>query len=137
MGWEIHPPSLYRLLMRLHLEYQVPQLYITENGCSFSDGPDASGRIRDERRLNFLRDHLAACHRALTAGVPLRGYFVWSLLDNFEWARGYTQRFGIVYTDYATQQRLPKDSALWYRDVIAANSVPAANSLPAANSVPV
>ncbi|MGQ0603198.1 MAG: GH1 family beta-glucosidase [Anaerolineales bacterium] len=121
MGWEIHPESLFRLLTRLHVEYQVPAMYITENGCSFSDGPDATGRIRDERRLNFIRDHLAACHRAIQNGVPLRGYFVWSLMDNFEWAKGYEQRFGIVYTDYATQQRIPKDSALWYRDVIAAN----------------
>jgi beta-glucosidase len=129
MGWEIHPPSLYRLLMRLHLEYQVPQLYITENGCSFSDGPDATGRVRDERRVNFLRDHFRAAHRAIEAGVPLAGFFVWSFYDNFEWAKGYTQRFGLIYTDYPTQKRYPKDSALFYREVIAANGLPAANGL--------
>ena len=121
MGWEIYPQGLYHLLNRLHFEYQIPKLYVTENGCSFSDGPDASGRVADQRRLNYLRDHFAAVHRAMQNGVPLAGYFVWSLMDNFEWAKGYLQRFGIVYVDYETQQRYPKDSALWYKDVIANN----------------
>jgi beta-glucosidase len=80
--------------------------------------------VPDVRRTAYLRDHLAACHRAIQAGVPLNGYFVWSLLDNFEWAKGYTQRFGVVWVDYASQKRLPKMSALWYQDVIAANAVP-------------
>jgi beta-glucosidase len=97
-------------------------MYITENGASYSDGPDQAGRIRDERRLNYLRDHFAAAKRAIDAGVPLAGYFVWSLMDNFEWAKGYTQRFGIVWVDYPTQKRTPKDSALWYRQVIADNA---------------
>jgi beta-glucosidase len=96
-------------------------MYITENGASYSDGPDPSGRIRDERRLSYLRDHFAAAKRAIDAGVPLAGYFVWSLMDNFEWAKGFTQRFGIVWVDYPTQKRLPKDSALWYSQVIANN----------------
>ena len=119
MGWEVYPQGLYNLLNRLHFEYQAPKLYVTENGCSYSDGPDASGHIRDQRRLNYLRDHFAAVRRAMQNGVPLAGYFVWSLMDNFEWAKGYTQRFGMVWVDYATQQRMPKDSALWYKEVIA------------------
>ena len=123
MGWEVYPDGLYRLLSRLHFEYQVPKLYITENGTSYSDGPDAAGRIADTRRLAYLRSHFEAAHRALQAGVPLAGYFVWSLMDNFEWARGYTQRFGLVWVDYATQRRLPKDSALWLKQVVAANAL--------------
>lgn len=124
MGWEIYPDGLYQLLCRLHFDYQPAKLYITESGVSYGDGPDVHGRIADARRIRYLHDHFAAAHRALQAGVPLRGYFVWSLMDNFEWARGYTQRFGLVYVDYATQRRLPKDSAYWYRDVIAANALP-------------
>ncbi len=123
MGWEVYPDSLYDLLNRLHFEYQPPKMYITENGASYSDGPGSDGRIRDQRRLDYLRGHFAAAHRALSNGVPLKGYFVWSLIDNFEWAKGYTQRFGVVWVDYQTQQRLPKDSALWYRDVIANNGL--------------
>jgi beta-glucosidase len=125
MGWEVYPQGLYKLLNRLHFEYGMPKLYVTESGCSYSDGPDATGQIPDERRKKYLRDHFAAAHRAIQNGVPLAGYFVWSLMDNFEWAKGYTQRFGIVWVDYATQQRIPKQSALWYKDVIAANAVEA------------
>lgn len=119
MGWEVYPQGLYNLLNRLHFEYQVPKLYVTENGCSFSDGTDVQGRIADQRRLDYLRDHFAAVRRAMQNRVPLAGYFAWSFMDNFEWAKGYTQRFGVTWVDYATQQRMPKDSALWYRDVIA------------------
>lgn len=92
---------------------------MTENGCSYSDGPDTDGHIADTQRLAYLRDHFAAVHRAMENGVPVAGYFVWSLMDDFEWAKGYTQRFGMVWVDYATQQRIPKDSALWYKEVIA------------------
>lgn len=123
MGWEIYPQGLYDLLARLHFEYRPPRLYVTENGVSYSNGPDAMGRVRDERRIAYLRDHFAAAHRAIAAGAPLAGYMVWSLMDNFEWAFGYAQRFGLIWVDYATQQRLPKDSALWYKAVIAANGV--------------
>ncbi len=123
MGWEIYPDGLYELLCRLHFDYQAPKIYVTENGCSFSNGPGPDGRIADQRRLNYLRDHFIAAHRAIQAGVPLAGYYVWSLMDNFEWGEGYTQRFGIVWTDYETLDRTPKDSALWYRDVIARNGV--------------
>jgi beta-glucosidase len=124
MDWEIYPDGLYATLCRLTFEYQVPKIYITENGCSFSDGPDASGRIPDTRRIDYLRSHFAASHRAIRAGVPLAGYFVWSLMDNFEWARGYGQRFGIVWVDYETQARLRKDSSFFYSQVIAENAVP-------------
>ncbi|MCA9927955.1 MAG: beta-glucosidase [Anaerolineales bacterium] len=123
MGWEIYADSLYDLLNRLHFEYQVPKLYITENGASYSDGSDENGRIADTRRQTFLRDHFIAAHRAIQNGVPLAGYFAWSLLDNFEWGHGYKQRFGIVWVNYETLERLPKDSALWYKEVIAQNGI--------------
>lgn len=123
MGWEIYPEGLYNLLNRFHFEYKIPKIYITENGCSYSDGPDENGRIADQRRIDFLEVHLDAVARAIENGVPVAGYMQWSLMDNFEWAKGYKQRFGIVYVDYETQERLPKDSALWYRDVIARNGL--------------
>lgn len=121
MDWEVCPEAFYNLLNRLHFEYQPPQIFVTENGASYSDGPDAQGRIADRRRQDYLCGHLSAAHRAIQNGVPLAGYFAWSLLDNFEWAKGYQQRFGLVWVDYDTQQRLPKDSALWYREVIRQN----------------
>ncbi|MBX0329485.1 beta-glucosidase [Oscillochloris sp. ZM17-4] len=123
MGWEIYPEGLYTLLLRLYSAYDVPRLYITENGVSYLDGPGADGRIHDVRRIDYLRQHLAACQRAIAAGVPLAGYFQWSLMDNFEWGHGYAQRFGAVYVDYETQRRTPKDSFFWYRDVIARNGL--------------
>ncbi len=119
MGWEVYAEGLFKVLGRLTFEYQVPKIYITENGCSFSDGPDRDGVIRDQRRLTYLRDHFAAAHKALAIGVPLSGYFVWSFMDNFEWSLGYEQRFGIVWVDHETQQRIPKESARWYSQVIA------------------
>ncbi len=123
MGLPVNPDGLYRLLNRLYFEYQPGKLYITENGASYSDGPDGDRRIRDQRRLSYLREHFMAAHRAIECGVPLAGYFVWSLIDNFEWNRGYAQRFGIVWVDYQTQRRIPKDSALWYKQVIAENGL--------------
>jgi beta-glucosidase len=121
MGWELYPEGLYRLLLRLHTAYDAPKLYVTENGVSYLDGPGDDGQVHDERRTAYLRDHLAACQRAIAAGAPLAGYFQWSLMDNFEWGFGYEQRFGAVYVDYETQKRTPKDSYYWYRDAIAAN----------------
>jgi beta-glucosidase len=123
MGWEIYPEGLYEALKRVHVEYQPCSIYVTENGASYDDSPNGDQRIHDHRRLQYLRDHFVSAQRAIGEGVPLKGYFVWSLLDNFEWELGYKQRFGIVWVDYETQQRLPKDSALWYKQVIAANSV--------------
>lgn len=123
MGWEVYPEGLYSLLNRLHFEYQPRKLYVTENGASYSMGPDENGRVDDEPRTSYLRRHFAAAHRALNNGVPLAGYFVWSLMDNFEWSKGYTQRFGLIWVDYKTQQRLFKDSAHWYKEVIANNGL--------------
>ena len=117
MGWEVYPQGLYDLLTRVSAEYPFPSIHVTENGAAYATGPDADGVVRDTRRESYLRDHLIACNRARAAGVPLDGYFAWSLLDNFEWAFGYEKRFGLVYVDYETQQRIPKQSALWYRDV--------------------
>jgi beta-glucosidase len=121
MGWEVYAPGLYDILNRLHFDYQPRKMYITENGASYSDGPGENGRIADTRRLDYLRDHFTAAHKAIANDVPLAGYFVWSFMDNFEWAHGFSQRFGIIWVDYETQERLPKDSALWYREVIAQN----------------
>jgi beta-glucosidase len=121
MDWEVYPEGLFQVLSRVYLEYQLPKIYVTESGCSYSDGPDQSGRIRDKQRTSYLRRHFAAARRAMDAGVPLAGYFVWSLMDNFEWGHGYSQRFGIVWVDSQTLQRTPKDSALWYKQVIAEN----------------
>ena len=100
MGWEEYPEGLYGLLNWLHFGYRPPKIYVTENGASFGNGPDAAGRVADTRRLNYLRDHFSAARQAMNNGVPLAGYFVWSLMDNFEWAEGYSQRFGIclLYT---------------------------------------
>ncbi len=123
MGWEVYPEGLYQLLRRLHDEYRPRALYITENGCAMPDRVE-HGHVHDARRIAYLQGHLAAAQRATGEGVPLEGYFVWSLLDNFEWAHGYGKRFGLVYVDYATQARTPKDSAAWYREVIAANAIP-------------
>ncbi|MEO1271463.1 MAG: family 1 glycosylhydrolase, partial [Myxococcota bacterium] len=123
MGWEVYPDGLRQILHRVHRDYAPGALYITENGASWSTKPDADGRVRDRRRQHYICEHLKACRQAIAEGVPLEGYFVWSLLDNFEWGEGYTQRFGLVWVDYATQERILKDSALWYRDSIAANRV--------------
>lgn len=123
MGWEVYPDGLYEVLTHVHRSYRPRAMYVTENGASYATGPDPEGRVRDDQRLEYLRRHLVAARRALLAGAPLRGYFLWSLMDNFEWERGYTQRFGITWVDYATQRRIPKDSALWYRSVIRQNGV--------------
>ncbi|MET9882091.1 GH1 family beta-glucosidase [Streptomyces sp. NPDC006430] len=120
-GWPVVPDGLRELLVTLRGRYgnRLPPLYITENGCSYGDGPDpATGRIADARRIAYHAGHLNALHRAMAEGVDVRGYFIWSILDNFEWAEGYRQRFGLVHVDYDTLERTPKDSYAWYRDVI-------------------
>jgi beta-glucosidase len=121
--WEIHPPGLYDLLARLHTDYHIERLFVTENGIPVPDvvGPD--GQVHDAARIRYLRDHLAQAHRAVEAGVPLQGYFVWSLMDNFEWQHGYSMRFGLVYVDYGTQERIVKDSGHWYTHVAHENAV--------------
>ena len=124
LGWAIDPPGLYETLVRVKEEYSgdLP-IVVSENGASFRDYLDPSGRCHDSERIDFLRAHLHEARRAIAAGVPLKAWFVWSLLDNFEWDSGYRERFGLVHVDYATQARTPKDSYGWYRDVIAANAV--------------
>ncbi len=119
IGWEVHPDSLRSLLVRLSTEYPPTPLYLTENGAATHDAPGPDGRVRDERRVRYLAGHLEAVAAARAEGAPVEGYFAWSLLDNFEWAYGYSQRFGLVWVDYDSQVRIPKDSAWWYRDVIA------------------
>jgi beta-glucosidase len=125
-GWPVMPEGLYEMLTGLRDRYgdRLPPLYITENGCSYGEGPDAGGRVADDRRIAYLDGHLRAMHRAIDAGVDVRGYFVWSFTDNFEWAAGYGQRFGLVHIDYETLKRTPKDSFFWYRDAIAGGHAP-------------
>lgn len=118
MGWEVYPEGLYALLKRLGQETPWP-LYVTENGAAYEDTWDGGPVVEDRLRVAYLESHLEAALRARAEGVDLRGYFVWSLLDNWEWAHGYTKRFGLYYVDYSTGRRLPKASALWYRDLIA------------------
>ncbi len=114
MGWEIYPWGLTDLLLRLHGDYALPPVYVTENGAAFADQCQ-DGRVDDPARIAYLAEHIAAVGQALRQGVPMAGYMVWSLMDNFEWASGYTKRFGIVHVDYDTQQRTPKASAHWLR----------------------
>ena len=123
MGWEVYPQGLYESLMRVHRAYGPRTIYIAENGAAYDYPVDAEGRIADPKRVTYLREHLLAARQAIAEGVPLEGYFNWSLMDNFEWGFGYTKRFGLFGVDFETQQRIPKDSAFWYRDVAAANAV--------------
>jgi beta-glucosidase len=114
MGWEVHPDSLHRLLVRIANDYAPASVYITENGAAFEDVRVHDGSIHDVERTAFLESHTDAVARAIDDGVPVDGYFVWSFLDNFEWAFGYSKRFGVVYVDYPTLERVPKDSFHWY-----------------------
>ncbi len=123
MGWGVNPAGLTAVLLNLKETYGNPPVYITENGCAFPDTPDGEGFVADWGRVNFLRGHLRAIHDAIKAGADVRGYFVWSFLDNFEWSMGYGPRFGIVRVDYETLERMPKQSALWYSEVVAQNAI--------------
>lgn len=119
MNWEIYPQGLYELLVRVHREYTPPAIYITENGAAFPEPERVEGDLLDDaERVAYLERHFKAAAQAIAEGVPLKGYFVWSLLDNFEWAEGYTKRFGIVHVDFATQKRTLKRSALYLKQVI-------------------
>jgi beta-glucosidase len=117
MGWEIYPQGLYDLLTRLTKDYGPIPMYITENGAAFPDQAE-EGRVHDTARVEYLEAHFHQAAEAVASGVPLRGYYVWSFLDNFEWAFGYSKRFGIVFVDYQSQARAIKDSGLWYRDFL-------------------
>lgn len=124
MGWEVWPRGLTDALVRLAREYAVRELVVTENGAAFADQPDASGHVADTRRVEYFRTHLEAALDALDQGVPLTGYYAWSLLDNFEWGQGYTKRFGLYRVDFTTQRRTAKDSAGFFRELTAARTVP-------------
>jgi beta-glucosidase len=121
MSWEIYPRGLYEILIRLKKDYNNLTLYITENGVAFDDKMWKGGTVQDDNRIYFLRDHLIEAKNAVDDGVDLRGYFVWSLMDNFEWAYGYSKRFGLIYIDYKTLERIPKKSFYWYKKVIEEN----------------
>ncbi len=121
IGWEIYPVGMYDLLMFLHKNYKGTKLIITENGAAFDDSVNSSGKVEDKKRLGYLNGYIEQVHRAIQDGVNLKGYYVWSLMDNFEWAHGYTKRFGIVYVDYATGKRIIKESGLWYKELIKNN----------------
>ncbi|MEU9395333.1 GH1 family beta-glucosidase [Streptomyces sp. NPDC048324] len=124
MDWPVDAGGLYELLTRLRDELPDTPVLVTENGAAYDDYVDPSGAVHDPERITYLREHLEAVHRAMEAGADVRGYFLWSLLDNFEWAYGYGKRFGMVHVDYASQRRTPKDSALWYAQVVASGGVP-------------
>ena len=118
MGWELYPEGLYEILERVNREYHPKQLMVTENGASYADGPDEIGKVHDQRRIDYLQTHIRQVWQAIQAGIPVTGYLQWSLMDNFEWARGYSQRFGVIHVDFETQKRTIKDSAYWFSDYI-------------------
>ncbi|HEY0752835.1 MAG TPA: GH1 family beta-glucosidase [Ktedonobacteraceae bacterium] len=118
MPWEVYPDGLRSLLVWLHEEYALPSLYVTENGAAFADSWEGGDELHDPLRVAYLRDHIQATGQAIEQGAPVKGYFVWSLMDNFEWSHGYSKRFGIIYVDYPSQRRVLKDSARWYANHI-------------------
>jgi beta-glucosidase len=119
LGWSVIPDAFRDVLLRVQRDYPSIPLYVTENGASYDDRVGSDGRVLDTERVDYLRGYLGAAAEAIEAGVDLRGYFAWSLMDNFEWGEGYRSRFGLIYVDYQTQRRIPKASASWYRDLIA------------------
>ncbi len=120
-GWEIAPQGIKDLLVRLHRDYNVPGLYVTENGAAFKDEWNGEEVVSDPRRISYLQEYIHAVGESIQQGAPVKGYFVWSLLDNFEWGEGYSKRFGIVYVDYPTQKRIPKESSQWYTSLLKAH----------------
>jgi beta-glucosidase len=122
MGWEVYPQGLYNVIKRINQDYAPKEIYITENGAAYKDELK-DGKISDEKRVAYLREHFLQAHRAIQDGVPLKGYFVWSLMDNFEWKLGYLKRFGIVYIDYLTQKRIVKQSGEWFAKILKQNGV--------------
>jgi beta-glucosidase len=123
MGWEVYPEGMLETLTQVHSIYRFPALYITENGAAYVDTVGPNGEVEDPARISYLHRHLGQVQKAISLGIPVRGYFVWSLLDNFEWSFGTSKRFGLVYVDFKTQQRLFKSSARWYQSLIRANAL--------------
>jgi beta-glucosidase len=123
MGWGVNPDGLTAVLREVKDKYGNPQTFVTENGCACPDQFDETGMVADRQRVEFLRAHLRAAHEAIEAGVDLRGYYTWSLMDNFEWAHGYRPRFGLVRVEYETQRRSPRQSARWYANAIRENGI--------------
>ncbi len=117
IGWEVYPAGLFKLLTDLHQTYQLPPIYITENGAAVDDKV-VDGAVEDEQRCRYYQNHLSSVDQAIRKGVDIRGYFAWSLMDNFEWSEGYKMRFGIVFVDYKTHKRIPKRSALWFKEFL-------------------
>lgn len=123
MEWEVYPKGIYEILRRVQDDYNPQVIYITESGAALPDKLDEEGKVEDPRRINYLKGHFSFAHKAIEEGIRLRGYFVWSLMDNFEWAHGYSKRFGLIYVDYPTQKRIFKKSAHWFKKVIENNGV--------------
>jgi beta-glucosidase len=119
MGWEVFPDGLANILTRIHHEYTPKALVVTESGAAFDDHWDGSGSVHDQQRIDFLQEHIQTVAQVMRQGVPIKGYVVWSFLDNFEWSEGYRKRFGLVYVDYPTQRRIIKDSGRWYASLVA------------------
>jgi beta-glucosidase len=122
-GWEVYPSALSEMILRVAADYPRIPIYVTENGCSYGEGPGPDGKVDDQRRINFLRRYLAGVSRAIAQGADVRGYFLWTFTDNFEWAEGFAQRFGIVYCDFKTQQRIVKESGRWYAALARSNAL--------------
>jgi beta-glucosidase len=131
MGWNIDPSGMEELLIDIGTRYPNLPLMVTENGAAFYDTVSADGQVHDADRVSYLHGHIDAVGRAIDAGIDVRGYFLWSLLDNFEWAWGFDRRFGIIRVDYDTQQRTVKDSAKWYSELIRTGQLPAVDAVPA------
>jgi beta-glucosidase len=130
MGWEIEPSGLYDVASRVARDYPGVPLYITENGAAFDDVVSPDGSVHDQYRISYIDGHVRALHRAITDGIDLRGYFLWTLMDNFEWAFGFDRRFGLVHVDHATQRRTLKDSARWFAELAGSNRLPWPSSPP-------
>ncbi len=122
-NWEVWPAALYQMIKRVDADYGHPPIYVTENGCSYPTAPGADGRVHDQERIDFYDGYIGQIARAIDEGCDLRGYYAWTLLDNFEWATGFSQRFGLTYTDFDTLKRTVKDSGYWFRDLIAKNEI--------------
>ena len=120
-GWEIHPKSIYNLLIRLKNDYPINKIYITENGCAYNNAPDENNIIDDSKRIQYHSTHIHEISNAINEGVPCKGYFAWSLMDNFEWCEGFSKRFGLIWVDFDTLERLPKKSYFWYQELIKNN----------------